>query len=114
MLVNFAFSFIFHGLIHSLIFLDIDHEKFDFIIIGGGSAGSVLARRLTEIESFKVLLLEAGDIADQFTDVPGFSVYTPFSPYNWGYKTVPQKMPVWVSLEISCNYLSLANSGSVQ
>lgn len=59
---------------------------YDFIIVGGGSAGSVLANRLSEIEGWKVLLLEAGGHETEISDVPILSLYLHKSKLDWGYK----------------------------
>jgi choline dehydrogenase len=65
--------------------------SFDYIVVGAGSAGCVLANRLTENGRHKVLLLEAGP-EDRYLwiHVPIGYGKTMFHPrYNWGFKTDP-------------------------
>lgn len=61
-------------------------SEYDFIIVGGGSAGSVLANRLTEISDWKVLLLEAGGHETEISDVPILSLYLHKSKLDWKYR----------------------------
>jgi choline dehydrogenase-like flavoprotein len=65
---------------------------YDYIIVGGGSAGCVLANRLSADPAIKVLLLEAGasDANMLFRMPAGFAKMTK-GVASWGWSTVPQK-----------------------
>ncbi len=69
--------------------------QYDYVIVGGGSAGSVLARRLTDDPKVKVCLLEAGGGGNSLVvRIPsGIVVMGPGKPIkinNWAFDTVPQ------------------------
>ena len=59
-------------------------------MIGGGSAGAVVANRLSEVHGWDVLLLEAGDDEGIVSDVPGAAPFLPGSNIDWQYTTVSQ------------------------
>lgn len=60
-------------------------------IVGAGTAGCVLASRLTEDPNTKVLLIEAGGHMGYFTRIPLTSTAAQQSPYDWSVQTSPQK-----------------------
>ena len=68
-------------------------NEFDYIILGAGSAGCVLAGRLSENPNHKVCLIEAGSKdKDVRIHVPALFAYMgPTSKMNWGFETEPQK-----------------------
>jgi choline dehydrogenase len=64
---------------------------YDYIVVGAGSAGSVLANRLSAKPEAKVLLLEAGGSDKSFfVRMPAGIAKLAGPRYNWGYETAPQ------------------------
>lgn len=70
----------------------IDNANFDYVIVGGGTAGCVLANRLSENGKYSVLMLEAGP-RDRYPwiHIPIGYAKTMFHPvYNWRFETEPE------------------------
>lgn len=67
--------------------------EFDYVIVGGGSAGSTLAARLSENPKVTVCLLEAGpEDKSALIHMPlGFAFFPEGTVYNWSFDTAPQR-----------------------
>src|SRR5690242_19877369 len=67
--------------------------KYDYIIVGAGSAGCTLAHRLTENPATRVLLLEAGPKdSSMWINIPvGFTKLLNSPRYNWNFATEPEE-----------------------
>ena len=65
--------------------------QFDYIIIGAGSAGCVLANRLTENDACNVLLIEAGGKPGRLIAIPGAYGTLHRTKVDWGFWTEPQE-----------------------
>ncbi|KAF8868344.1 aryl-alcohol-oxidase from pleurotus Eryingii [Infundibulicybe gibba] len=73
--------------------VELRKANYDFVIVGGGTAGNVIANRLTESGEFSVLVIEAG-ITNQGA-LPSIVPFLapsiqPASPLTWNYTTIPQ------------------------
>ncbi|KAL8640852.1 MAG: hypothetical protein Q9228_002272 [Teloschistes exilis] len=72
----------------------ITEKSLDYIIVGGGTAGLVLANRLTADPDVSILVIEAGSdrLSDPKITTPGLLTLTYNDPqYDWGFNTVPQE-----------------------
>ncbi|KAK5638563.1 hypothetical protein RI129_012858 [Pyrocoelia pectoralis] len=64
-----------------------DGDSFDFIVVGAGSAGSVVASRLSENPNWKILLVEAGSLPSHDSDIPGLLFHLQNTEEDWKYKS---------------------------
>ncbi|XP_045497792.1 glucose dehydrogenase [FAD, quinone]-like [Colias croceus] len=61
--------------------------SFDFIVVGGGTAGAVVAARLSELRDYTVLLIEAGGDPPPESVIPGFRNSMKNSKVDWNFTT---------------------------
>ncbi|KAH8394426.1 hypothetical protein KR222_005200 [Zaprionus bogoriensis] len=64
-------------------------EPYDFVVIGAGSAGSVVASRLSENPNWRVLVLEAGGDPPVESELPALFFALQHTEYMWNYYTEP-------------------------
>jgi glucose dehydrogenase (acceptor) len=65
-------------------------DEYDFIVVGAGSAGAVIANRLSEVSDWKVLLLEAGGDPNPTSDIPSLAFSLQKTDIDWQYQTEPE------------------------
>ncbi|CAK1580778.1 unnamed protein product [Parnassius mnemosyne] len=91
-------------------------KRYDYIIVGAGTAGCVLAARLSEDPNVKILLVEAGDHMGFFTKIPLTSTAAQQGPNDWSVRTIPQKYSsfgLWDQTQILPRGKGLGGSGQI-
>ncbi|GAB0100510.1 glucose dehydrogenase [Sergentomyia squamirostris] len=76
--------------------------EYDFIVVGGGSGGAVVASRLSEVPHWKVLLIEAGGDEPTGSQIPSMFLNFIGSDIDWAYRTEPEKNACLSSPEQRC------------
>ncbi|XP_074596587.1 L-sorbose 1-dehydrogenase-like [Brevipalpus obovatus] len=75
---------------------DLNSREYDYVVIGGGTAGSVVAARLSEIFENRVLVLEAGDEETGTTQVMyNWSPFLKSKTNEWRLRSEPEKNAAW-------------------
>jgi choline dehydrogenase-like flavoprotein len=79
-------------------------DEYDFIVVGGGTAGSVVAGRLSEVPEWNVLLIEAGGDPPLMSDIPAmfFSLFK--TGIDWQYTTESQEESCLGIRDRQCNW----------
>ncbi|KAJ9588586.1 hypothetical protein L9F63_028113 [Diploptera punctata] len=61
-------------------------DEYDFIVVGAGTAGSVIASRISEVPQYKVLVIEAGGDPPFLSNIPAMYPSLQKSEMDWQYK----------------------------
>ncbi|XP_035775484.1 glucose dehydrogenase [FAD, quinone]-like [Anopheles albimanus] len=77
--------------------------EYDFIIVGAGAAGCVLANRLSEDARWQVLLLEAGPGENDLQNIPLLTTFLQNSQYNWADVAEPQNSSCYGMIDQRCS-----------
>ncbi|KAI4501933.1 hypothetical protein M0802_002615 [Mischocyttarus mexicanus] len=78
---------------------DIQDNWYDFIVIGAGVSGPIIARRLSDNPWHRVLLIEAGPEEPTMTAIPGLAWNALYSQLDWKYTTEPTRPHATACLE---------------
>ena len=79
-------------------------DSYDFIVVGSGSAGAVVANRLSEVSDWSVLLLEAGGDPPLSSEIPPIFHSLQETESDWKYVTEPQEHGCLGMREHRCNW----------
>lgn len=58
--------------------------------MGCGTAGAIVAKRLSEERNVKVLILEAGNYGNKLLNIPSLGILLQNTNFDWQYTTIPQ------------------------
>nr|XP_037873723.1 glucose dehydrogenase [FAD, quinone]-like [Bombyx mori] len=77
-----------------------DGAEYDFIVVGAGSGGCVIANRLSEIKNINVLLIEAGGDPPVESVIPSIHLFMKVSKVDWNYTSVPDVMMKYMKNQV--------------